>query len=229
MILPLCSQSCEPVSKNLLKDCCIEKVTNVRAMEAWRIQTGVDFYIFTYPSDLFWSSWRGEWSCTFTWPSSWVAKQHQRKARLQVFTSLSFSSSLVLGPLFWHTWKPQEIPLWGWGLASSVLPGHDGQHGQAFRCGLTSCAGAGSLQGCGRQELLQLPQTKYLPALVLGWISLDVCHTALSVCQWAIFSLWLMDRQKCLWVGRCVTSWIPEQFFSLFQEIRESILFDQEQ
>lgn len=88
--------------------------------------------------------------------------------------------------------------------------------------------GAGSL--CQAvAELLQMSQTKYWPALVLGWISLDVCQAALSVCQWAIVCPWLMGRQK-MPVGRQICDIQDTRaIFSLFQEMRESILFNWKQ
>lgn len=69
------------------------------------------FYIFTHPSELFWSSWRRGWSCTFTWSPVWVSKLHRRNASLQ-----GFASQFLLQPcscpsvLAWHLEAPRESP-----------------------------------------------------------------------------------------------------------------------
>lgn len=76
---------------------------------------------------------------------------------------LSFCSNLVLAPPFWHdTWKPQENPL-RLGAVQLSAPRTCIQMWAHQLCRTRS-----TVQGSGRQELLPLPLTKYLPALVLG-------------------------------------------------------------
>lgn len=208
MTLALCSQSCEPISKNLLKDYCTEKVTGIWGL--WKYGEYGHMWIFTSSHTPLTSSEAPREVCGVAHSHDlWVGLPNYTKGTQVFRCSHGFSSKLVLAPLFWHnTWKPWENPLWGWGLSSSFLPGHD-----AWPCiqmwTRQLCRSRSTVQGCGRRELLQLPQTKYLPALVLGWISLDVCQTH---CLFASGQLFLPGwwTDKCLWVGRYVTSWIPE-------------------
>lgn len=78
------------------------------------------------------------------------------------------------------------------------------------------CGSRITVRGCGRAPPNATDKT--LACFSPGMNQPYVCQTALSVCQWAIVSPWLMDRQKCLWVGRYETSWIPEQFFFPFSK-----------